>query len=93
MPKPKITAETVLHVNGGGRYSTLVQKVLIDGEETKITLGTHTDGSPDFNVTGRRLAYQPPGTWSEEDRETLDLLELGGKQEVIDAWILERRPE
>ena len=93
MTSPKITAETMLHINGGGQYSTLVQRVFIDGEETNITLGTHTDGRPNFNVTGRRLAYQPPGTWSEEDLQTLDLLELGAKQDVIDAWILERRPE
>ncbi|MCK5653167.1 MAG: hypothetical protein KAJ42_17395 [Gemmatimonadetes bacterium] len=92
MTSPEITCHTMMHLNGGPEYSTLIQRVFIDGEETNITLGTHTDGRPDFKITGKRLAYQPPGTWSEEDLETLDLLEEGMEQETWEAWILERAP-
>ena len=92
MTGPKITTKLHLHINGGGKYSTMIDYVMIDGEETGITLGTHTDGSPEYNVVERRLHFQPPGTWKEEDVQVLDLMDEGSTLEVFEEWILARAP-
>ena len=89
--RPVITCRLNMHLNGGGNYSLRVEDVLLDGEQIEgMSMGTTTDGSPDFKLTGKELVFRGPGKWAEGDEDRLDLLTCHLSQEDINDWILER---
>ena len=80
-----------MHLNGGSNYSLRVEDVLLDGEQIEgMSLGTTTDGSPDFKLTGKELVFRGPGKWAEGDEERLDLMDDDNASKVVEAWVLAR---
>jgi len=89
--RPEITTRLNMHLNGGSNYSLRVEDVLLDGEQIEgMSLGTTTDGSPEFVCTGKELVFRGPGKWAEGDEERLDLMDPKVDPEDVEAWILAR---
>ena len=91
---PEITCRSIMHLNGGSKYSMRVDEILLDGEVIPgMTMGTGTDGSPTFICTSKEICFHPPGSHNDpEKEERLDLMDPKVDPEDVDAWILERAP-
>ena len=92
MPKKaEITRHLYMHMNGGPDFSMRVDEIWVDGVKTRITMGTGTNGSPEFKCTSHELCFHPPGTHGPEEEQRLDLMEEGMTDRRMRRWILKRR--
>ncbi len=80
---PKFTQRMTLHLNGGSEFSELHYVVLADGEETKITRHTRTDGSPRYNIVADEMHF---------GSDTFDFLKDKGAIEWIEARLGKEPP-
>ena len=90
--RPEITTRLTMHLNGGDKYSMRVEEILLDGLVIPgMTMGTGTDGSPEFLLTSKEICWHPPGSHNDpEQEERLDLMTLHEGKAYIDDWILSR---
>lgn len=55
--EPKITTVLQMHLNGGSKFSSRIDKVFVDGVYFGVTLHEATNGSPHHKYTARELHY------------------------------------